>query len=352
MNIHPPPPINSLVSALPSVQPLQDGGNPSPARLNAPHSGYDSAPARLQGGGDQIPLFQDVIASRSFSTGALWAHRQTNCVCSSYFTSSLALSAPAESETQSLSPIWLFRCYDPSVHGDQGRTSVVASAFECLEWEGTSPPISRCDNRNRRLSLRLGGGLSGSHHGGRMVPNGEKAPYKLLGTSSGFLCCQELYKGSPLCSCAVAHGQCLSGSLYQPPSGYSFPDSLQYSTSPLRMGTETQHISQCRTSIGGSECVSGLGVAPFRRLKRLQALPSDIPLIDAGQRSLRARPVRGSSERPVNPVVQLEAGSDGPSNRRPLAELGSRETIRTSSLLSYNALSGKAQRGGGANSYW
>ena len=175
-----------------------------------------------------------------------------------------------------------------------------------------------------------------------MVQNREKAPYQLLGTSSGFLCCQELYKGSPLCSCAVAHGQCLSGSLYQPPRGYSFPDSLQFSASPLGMGSETQHISQCRTSIRGSECVSGLGVTPFRRLERLAALPSDIPLVDAGQRSLRARPVRKSSERPINPVLQLEAGSDGPSNRRPLAELGS-----ISPLLSYNALSGEAQRGGG-----
>ena len=317
------------------------------SRLRCEYSGYDSAPARLQGGGDQIPLFQDVIASRRFSMGALSAHRQTNCVYSSYFPSSLALSAPAESETQSLSPIWPFRCYDRSVHRGQGRTSVVASAFECLEWEGASPPISRCDNRNRRLSLRLGGSLSGNHHGGRMVPNGEKAPYQLLGTSSRFLCCQELYKGSPLCSCAVAHGQCLSGSLYQPPRGYSFPDSLQFSASPSGVGSETQHISQCRTSIGGSECVSGLGVAPFRRLERLEALPRDIPLVDAGQRSLRARPVRESSERPVNPVLQLEAGSDGPSNRRPLAELGSRETIRISPLLSYNALSGEAQRGGG-----
>ena len=192
-----------------------------------------------------------------------------------------------------------------------------------------------------------GGSLPRRNHGGLTVPNGEKTPYQLLGTSSGLLCCQELYKGSPLCSCAVAHGQCLSGSLYQPPRGYSFPDSLQFSTSPLGMGSETQHISQCRTSIGGSECVSGLGVAPFRRLERLEALPSDIPLVDAGQRSLRARPVRESSERPVNPVLQLEAGSDGPSNRRPLAELGSRETIRISPLLSYNALSGEAQGRGG-----
>ena len=317
------------------------------SRVRCEYSGYDSAPARLQGGGDQIPLFQDVIASRSFSTGALSAHRQTNCVYSSYFPSSLALSAPAGSETQSLSPIRPFRCYDRSVHGGQGRTSVVASAFECLEWEGTCPPFSRCDNRNRRLSHRLGGSLPGRNHGGLMVPNGEKTPYQLLGTSSGLLCCQELYKGSPLCSCAVAHGQCLSGSLYQPPRGYSFPDSLQFSTSPLGMGSETQHISQCRTSIGGSKCVSGLGVAPFRRLERLEALPSDIPLVDAGQRSLRARPVRESSERPVSPVLQLEAGSDGPSNRRPLAELGSRETIRTSPLLSYNALSGEAQGRGG-----
>ena len=263
------------------------------------------------------------------------------------FPSSLALSAPAGSETQSLSPIRPFRCYDRSVHGGQGRTSVVASAFECLEWEGTCPPFSRCDNRNRRLSHRLGGSLPGRNHGGLMVPNGEKTPYQLLGTSSGLLCCQELYKGSPLCSCAVAHGQCLSGSLYQPPRGYSFPDSLQFSTSPLGMGSETQHISQCRTSIGGSECVSGLGVAPFRRLERLEALPSDIPLVDAGQRSLRARPVRESSERPVSPVLQLEAGSDGPSNRRSLAELGNRETIRIPPLLSYNALSGEAQGRGG-----
>ena len=85
------------------------------------------------------------------------------------------------------------------------------------------------------------------------------------------------------------------------------------------MGSETQHISHRRTSIGGSECVSGLGVAPFFRLRRLEALPSDIPLVDACQSSLRARPVRESSERPVNPVLQFEVGSDGPSKRRPLA---------------------------------
>ena len=85
--------------------------------------------------------FKMFIASRSFSTGALSAHRQTNCVYSSYFPSSLALSAPAGSETQSLSPIRPFQCYDRSVHGGQGRTSVVASAFECLEWEGTCPRL-------------------------------------------------------------------------------------------------------------------------------------------------------------------------------------------------------------------
>ena len=73
----------------------------------------------------------------------------------------------------------------------------------------------------------------------------------------------------------------------------------------------------------------------------------NVPLVDAGQRSLRAIPVRESSERPVNPVLQLEAGSDGPSNRRPLAELANRETIRISPLLSYNALSGEAQGRGG-----
>ena len=136
------------------------------SRVRCEYSGYDSAPARLQGGGDQIPLFQDIIASRSFSTGALSAHRQTNCVYSSYFPSSLALSAPAESETQSLSPIRPFRCYDRSVHGGQGRTSVVARAFECLEWEGSSPPFFRCDNRNRRLSHRLGAVCQGVTTGG------------------------------------------------------------------------------------------------------------------------------------------------------------------------------------------
>ena len=272
--------------------------------------------------------------------------RQTNCVYSSYFSSSLALSAPAESETQSLSPIRPFRCYDRSVHGGQGRTSVVASTFECLEWEGSCPPFSRCDNRNRRLAP-VWGRFARESPRGAYGPKWRKNPYQLLGTSSGLLCCQEVYKGSRLCSCAVAHGKCLSGSLYQPPRGYSFPNSLQFSTSPLGMGSETQHISQCQTSIGGSECVSGLGVPPFRRLERLEALPSDIALVDAGQRSLRARPVRESSERPVNPVLQLEAGSDGPSNRHPLAELGSRETICISPLLSYNELSGEAQGRGG-----
>ena len=64
------------------------------------YSGYDSAPARLQGRGDQIPLLQTVITTRSLGTGTLSAHRQTNCVYTSRFSRSLALQAPAEFETQ------------------------------------------------------------------------------------------------------------------------------------------------------------------------------------------------------------------------------------------------------------
>ena len=47
----------------------------------------------------------NVITSRSFSTGTLSAHRQTNCVYSSRFSRSLALTAPEEFETQSLSQV-------------------------------------------------------------------------------------------------------------------------------------------------------------------------------------------------------------------------------------------------------
>ena len=317
------------------------------SRVCCEYSGYDSAPARLQGRGDQIPLFQTVITSRSFSTGTLSAHRQTNCVYSGRFSSSLALQAPAEFKTQSLSQVRPFRCHSRSFCGGKGRTSLVASAFECMEWKGASPPFSGCDNRNRRLSHRLGCGLPGSHNGGLMVPDGAKAPHQLLRTSCRLLCCQELYKGSSLCSCEIAHGQCLSGSLYQPPRGYPFSDPLQFGSSPMGLGPEAQHISQCRTPIGGSECVSGLGVTPFPRLERLETLPSNIPLVNAGSRSLRVRSVCEPPECPVDTVLQLEARSDGASHGRSLAELGSGEALCVSPLLSYNALSCEAERGEG-----
>ena len=40
------------------------------SRISCEYSGYDSAPASLQGRIDQVPLFEDAITSRSFSTGA------------------------------------------------------------------------------------------------------------------------------------------------------------------------------------------------------------------------------------------------------------------------------------------
>ena len=108
--------------------------------------------------------------------------------------------------------------------------------------------------------------------------------------------------------------------------GYPFSGPLQLGASPMAMDSEMQHISQCRTSIGDSECVSR--VPPFPRLEQLEALPSNIPLVNAGSRSLCIRSICRSPKPSVNPVLQLEAGSDGTSHGRPLAELGSRKTLR------------------------
>ena len=322
------------------------------SRVCCEYSGYDSAPARLQGGGDQtrcskILLHHEVSVRELFKLiGKLTASVQA------IFPAPLHYRHLQNLKHKALARFGHFDATTPL--STEAKDELQWWLAHLNTWNGRAllRPSPDVIIETHVDSSRSGWGAvcQGVTTGGLWSKMEKKLHINCLELLAGSFAVKSFTKDR-FCVHVRLRMDNVSAVAYINRLGGGGTHSLILSNLALAlwecMGSEMQHISQCRTSIGGSECVSGLGVAPFRRLERLEALPSDIPLVDAGQRSLRARPVRESSERPVNPVLQLEAGSDDPSNRRPLAELGSRETIRISPLLSYNALSGEAQRGGG-----
>jgi hypothetical protein len=94
------------------------------------------------------------------------------------------------------------------------------------------------------------------------------------------------------------------------------------SPSSMGMGSETQHISECQTSVRDSERVSRLGVTSFSRLEQMATLSRDVSFIDASSRALCHRSVCGPTERSITPFLnQLETGSDGPCHGCPSSGL-------------------------------
>ena len=112
------------------------------SRVSSQQSGYDSAPSRLQSGGNKSPLSLPASTSRRICPGVVSAHRETDGIHTGHIFGSLALPISSAPETPSSSSAKRVRCNNSSVQRSQGRASLVVSPPRCMEWSCASSPSS------------------------------------------------------------------------------------------------------------------------------------------------------------------------------------------------------------------
>jgi hypothetical protein len=97
------------------------------SRVSSKHSGYDSAPARLQGGSDKSRLQRPDSTSRGVSQGTISANWEADRLHTGHFPCPLALPSSTTSETPSPSPTQgLRRDYSPIKRSGGGATLVAS----------------------------------------------------------------------------------------------------------------------------------------------------------------------------------------------------------------------------------
>ena len=247
------------------------------SRVSSEHSGYDSAPARLQSEFNQEGLFNSTISTRCFSTGTISVDRQVDRLYPGCISRAFALSQFTTVETPSSLSGQELRFPDTTLNRGHRRTSMVASTSRCLERSSASSPIPRSNNRDRRVSDGLGGCLPRHPNRGLVVSDGVEAPYQLSGAPGGIVCDQKLYEKSVVCSCAPTHGQYFCGGLSQPFRWDPFVGSLQSGSCSVGVGLDTQYLPQCRAHSTQSERFSRLAVAQFSRFEQLETLSGNFP---------------------------------------------------------------------------
>ena len=130
------------------------------------HSGYDSAPTRLQSGGNKIPLQRSVGASRGLRQGSLPIDWEVDGVYTSNIPCPFALPSPPASETPGFSPTKELRFHNTSIERGQGGATLVVGPPERLERSCASASPSRYSNRDGRIEDGLGAVCQGVQTGG------------------------------------------------------------------------------------------------------------------------------------------------------------------------------------------
>jgi hypothetical protein len=181
-----------------------------------------------------LPL--SVSKQQGFRQRAFSVDWEADSLHTGSFSCSPTLSFSSGFETPSLSPAEGLRCDYSSVERSQGRTTLVASSPERLEWSSAPAPVSRPSHRDGRFVARLGSGLPGGENRRFVVTNGEQAPHQLFGTAGGFLRCEELYKGPIMCPCETSHGQHFGCRICESVRGNTLTGPLQFGACPVGMG--------------------------------------------------------------------------------------------------------------------
>ena len=240
------------------------------SRVSRQQSGYDSAPSRLQSGGNKSPLSLPASTSRRICPGVVSAHRETDGIHTGHISGSLALPISSAPETLSSSSAKRVRCNNSSVKRSQRRASLVVS-----------PP--RCTLHMNCLELLAGSFAVKSFAKGRLCAH---VRLRMDNTS------------------AVAYVNRLGGN--------TISRSVQFGSGPMRVGSQSEYFSKCRTLCRTHECYGRLAVP---------VMPRSLSGLDADSRALCQGPLSRQAEYPVASVLQLEAGSDGSRCRCPSAGL-------------------------------
>ena len=103
------------------------------SRVSSEHSGYDSAPARLQSEFNQDALFNSTISTRCFRTGTISVDRQVDCLYPGCICRAFALSQFTTVETPSSLSGQELRFQDTALNRGHRRTSMVASTSRRME---------------------------------------------------------------------------------------------------------------------------------------------------------------------------------------------------------------------------
>ena len=135
-------------------------------RVSSEHSGYDSAPARLQSEFNQDALFNSTISTRCFSTGTISVDRQVDRLYPGCISCAFTLSQFTIVETPSSLSGQELRFPDTTLNSSHSRTLMVASTSRCLERSSAPSAIPRSNNRDRRISNGLGAVCQGVRTGG------------------------------------------------------------------------------------------------------------------------------------------------------------------------------------------
>ena len=271
--------------------------------------GYDSAPSRLQSGGNKSPLPLPVNTSRRICPGAVSAHWEADGIYTGHISGHLTLPISSTFETPSSSSAKRIRCIHSSIKRSQGRASMVAGPPRCMEWSCASTPSTRPRDRDRCFEEGLGGSMAGCENRGIMVPDGAQTAHQLLGTVSRFSCSEQFCEGSIISPCETSHGQHFGCSLCKPSWGNKVSSSLQFGA--MGMGSQTEYFSKCRTPCRTHERYGRLAVSSLPRFEQLAVMPQSLSGFDADSRDLCHGPLCRQTEYPVASVLQLETNSNG-----------------------------------------
>ena len=243
------------------------------SRVSSQQSGYDSAPYRLQSGGNKSPLSLPASTSRRICPRVVSAHRETDGIHTGHISGSLALPISSAPETPSPSSAKRVRCNNSSVQRSQGRASLVVSPPRCMEWSCPAPNLVIETDASRK---GWGAVCQGVRTGGVMVPDGAHNAHQLLGTVSRFIRSKEFCKGSIMCPCETSHGQHFGCSLCEPPRGNTISSSVQFGSGPIGVGSQSEYFSKCRTPCRTHKCYGRLAVSSLHRFEQLAVMPRSL----------------------------------------------------------------------------
>ena len=157
------------------------------------------------------------------------------------------------------------------------RNPLVEGSPTRMEWPGSLSGSGRFGNRNRCLTQRVGGILSGSKYRGSMVLRRKEASYQLPRTSSRFFGSENIHQIKSMRTCETADGQYISSCLHKQNGRYTFKKFSEFSNRSVGMVLPKSLDSVSPASPRAFECESRQGVQGFRRLQQLEIEPRHFP---------------------------------------------------------------------------